>query len=70
MSDTVRIEYMMVNEQGQVTMNWTTVQGGVENNPQVYIPRAMEVKRFSSNPSTIRVRAISEQTNRIVDLFP
>jgi len=71
MSDTVRIEYMMLSEQGIVIMNWTTAQGGVENNPQIYVPRALDVKRsLSPNPSTSRVRVISEQTNRIVDMFP
>ena len=71
MSDTVRIEYMTVSDHGSVITDWTTAQSGVENNPQIYVPRALQVKRsLSPNPSTSRVRIISEQTNRIVDLFP
>jgi hypothetical protein len=69
--DTVRIEYMMVNERGEITLNWTTLQGSIENNPQIYVPRAFQVKNgYGEDPKQMRVRVISEQTNRIVDLFP
>ncbi len=68
--DTVRIEYMILSNQGNVTMNWTTWQGGIENNPQIYIPRAIQTKNSGhAHPKNVRVRVISEQNNRIVDLF-
>jgi len=67
--DTVRIEYMLVGFSGQVLQDWTTVQGSVENNPQVYIPRAMNLKSSQGNIHTARVRVVSEQTNRIVDII-
>ena len=69
--DTVRIEYMLVNSSGYVIMNWTTVQGSIQNNPQIYVQRALQVKRsMSSNMCPARVRVVSEQSNRIVDIFP
>ena len=69
--DTVRIEYMLVNSSGYVIMNWTTVQGSVMNDPQVYVQRALSVKRsMSTGACPARVRVVSEQTNRIVDIFP
>ena len=68
--DTVRIEYMLVNGPGDaVIQNWTTMQGSVQNDAQVYVPRAMELKRNMSAVHNARVRVVSEQTNRIVDLF-
>jgi hypothetical protein len=69
--DTVRIEYMLTNSDDAVIINWTTVQGSVENNPQVYIPRALQTKRnMSTHVCPARVRVVSEQSNRIVDIFP
>ena len=71
MIDTVRIEYMLVNGPGDaVIQNWTTMQGSVQNDPQIYVPRAMQMKRTMSVTHTARVRVVSEQTNRVVDLFP
>ena len=71
MIDTVRIEYMVLNHKGVVLCDWTLSEGSVENNPQIYTPRAMQVKRGQNCvPYTIRVRVVSEQTNRMVDLFP
>jgi hypothetical protein len=67
--DTVRIEYMLVGMSGQVIQDWTTVQGSVENNAQVYIPRAMNLKLSQGNIHNARVRVVSEQTNRIVDII-
>jgi hypothetical protein len=68
--DTVRIEYMLVNGPGDaVIQNWTTMQGSVQNDAQVYVPRAMELRRTMSVNYAARVRVVSEQTNRIVDLF-
>ena len=68
--DTVRIEYMLVNGPGDaVIQNWTTMQGSVQNDAQVYVPRAMELKRNMGSVHNARVRVVSEQTNRIVDLF-
>jgi hypothetical protein len=68
--DTVRIEYMLVSPTGQaVIQNWTNMQGSVQNDPQIYVPRAMELKRTMSVNCAARVRVVSEQTNRIVDLF-
>lgn len=67
--DTVRIEYMLVGSNGAVIQNWTTMQGSVQNDPQIYVPRAMELRRTMSVNYAARVRVVSEQTNRIVDLF-
>jgi hypothetical protein len=67
--DTVRIEMMLVGPSGQVLQNWTTMQGSVENNPQVYIPRAVNIKSYQGDINTARVRVVSEQTNRIVDII-
>lgn len=70
--DTVRIEYMLVGLSGQVVQDWTIVQGSVENNTQVYVPRAMNVKASQSqghNIRSARVRVVSEQTNQMVDIF-
>jgi hypothetical protein len=67
---TVRIEYMVVNRNGSVLTNWCTTEGSVQNDPQVYIPRAYAVaERFSQPNLTPRVRIIDEQTNRIVDIL-
>jgi hypothetical protein len=68
--DTVRIECMLVNGQGNVIQNWTIMQGSVQHDPQIYVQRALEVKRTQSINYTARVRVVSEQTNRIVDMFP
>jgi hypothetical protein len=68
--DTVRIEMMLVGLSGQVIQNWTTSQGSIENNAQVYVPRALNLKQTQSQIHTVRVRVVSEQTNRIVDMFP
>jgi hypothetical protein len=67
--DTVRIEMMLVGPSGQVLQNWTTMQGSVENNAQVYVPRALSLKQTQSQIHTARVRVVSEQTNRIVDII-
>lgn len=66
---TVRIEFMSLNNQGSVIQNWTTVSGSVQNDPQIYVPRAYEVKRNMSINYTARVRVVDEQTNRIVDII-
>jgi hypothetical protein len=68
---TVRIEYMIVNVVGSVINNWTTCEGSVQNDPQVYIPRAYAAAtRFSPgmNGHKARVRIVDEQTSRIVDM--
>ena len=68
--DTVRIEYMLVSDTGDaVIQNWTTIQGSIINNPNDYIPRALSVKKGMSVSHTARVRVVSEQTNRIVDII-
>lgn len=68
--DTVRIEYMMVNGDGAVVMNWTTHAGSVQNDPQVYVTRAYSMlNAFSNNRDRVRVRVVSEKTNRIVDII-
>jgi hypothetical protein len=69
---TVRIEYMIVNVIGSVITNWCTTEGSVQNDPQVYIPRAYAaVARFSQGMTGLkaRVRIVDEQTNRIVDMI-
>ena len=71
--DTVRIEFMLIGLSGQVVQNWTTIQGSVENNAQIYVPRAMNVKRSQGqdmNTRTVRVRVMNEQTNQLVDMIP
>ena len=71
--DTVRIEFMLIGLSGKVIQDWTTIQGSVENNAQVYVPRALNVKKSQSqdiNTRTVRVRVVSEQTNQMVDMFP
>jgi hypothetical protein len=68
---TVRIEFMVVNVTGSVISNWNTFEGSVQNDPQIYVPRAYQaVLRFSQGMSghKARVRVVDEQTNRIVDL--
>jgi hypothetical protein len=70
--DTVRIEYMIIGLSGQVVQDWTVIQGSIENSAQVYVPRALNVQRSQShnhNTRTARVRVVSEQTNRIVDMI-
>lgn len=69
--DTVRIEYMLVNSNDTVIINWTAVEGSVMNDPQIYVPRALTAKRgYSTHACPARVRVVSEQTNRVVDIFP
>jgi len=68
---TVRIEYMVVNVIGSVLTNWCVTEGSVQNDPQVYIPRAYAAAtRFSQgmNGHKARVRIVDEQTSRIVDM--
>ena len=68
--DTVRIEYMMLNADNSIIMNWTPYAGSVQNDPQIYMQRAYQAKRPQNcSPYTIRVRVVSEQTNRIVDII-
>lgn len=70
--DTVRIEYMIVNRDGNVIQNWTTTESSVQNDPQIYIPRAYAAaQRFSQSSNGIlgRVRIVNEQTSRMVDLI-
>jgi hypothetical protein len=68
--DTVRIEYMLVNDQGTVISNWTVMEGSIQNDAQVYVQRALQVRnRVGQGNWTPRVRVVSEQTNRIVDLI-
>jgi len=65
---TVRIEYMIVNVVGSVINNWTTCEGSVQNDPQVYIPRAYAAATRFSRGHKARVRIVDEQTSRIVDM--
>ena len=68
---TVRIEYMIVNRNGSVLTNWCVTEGSVQNDAQVYIPRAWTVaERFTQRSTGLlgRVRIVDEQTNRIVDM--
>ena len=68
--DTVRIEYMLVNDQGTVISNWTVMEGSIQNDAQVYVQRAHQVlNRVGQGNWKPRVRVVSEQTNRIVDLI-
>ena len=41
--DTVRIEYMILNG-SSVIQNWTNAEGSVQNDAQVYAPRALQLK--------------------------
>ena len=67
---TVRLECMIQSPKGQVLQNWTTQEGSIINDPQIYTPRAYQIKRRqNATPYTIRVRVVDEQTNRIVDLI-
>ena len=67
----VRIEMMMLGLSGQVVMDWTVCQGSIINNSQEITQRMMQVKRAqNATPYTVRVRAVSEQTGRIVDMIP
>jgi hypothetical protein len=68
---TVRIEYMVVNVIGSVLTNWCVTEGSVQNDPNVYIPRAYAAAvRFSQgmNGHKARVRIVDEQSSRIVDM--
>ena len=67
--DTVRIEYMIVGSKGAVIQNWTTVQGSIQNDPQIYLPRAVGVQDTHTGTNYARVRVVNEQTNRIVDIL-
>jgi hypothetical protein len=68
--DTVRVEYMLVNEQGLVLTGWATAEGGLFNDPQTYVYRAHQVRdRYTQGMSKARVRVVSEQTGRIVDII-
>ena len=71
---TVRLEFMIVNGQGNIIQNWMTAEGSVMNDPQTYIPKAYYIKNRHSDSNIhtqkiARVRVIDEQTNRIVDLI-
>lgn len=69
----VRIEFMICNNLGSVIANWCVSEGSVQNDPQIYVPRAYAVRTRHSQPMTglvARVRVVDEQTNRIVDMLP
>jgi hypothetical protein len=67
--DTVRIEYMILNGPS-VIQNWTNAEGSVQNDAQIYAPRAFQLKnRFSGESRQARVRIVSEQSNRVVDII-
>lgn len=68
--DTVRIEFMLINQQGAVVQNWTNAHGSVQNDPQIYLPRAVSLRNMQTSTYSARVRVVSEQTNRIVDILP
>ena len=68
---TVRIEYMIVNRNGSVLTNWCVTEGSVQNDPNVYLPRAYAAaQRFSQPMNGLlgRVRIVDEQNHRIVDM--
>ncbi len=69
--DTVRIEYMIVSEDGAwVISNWQALETNVMNDPQIYIPRGNQIlQRFNNGSGKPRVRVVSEQSNRIVDII-
>ena len=68
---TVRIEYMVVTESGNVTQSWTTCEGSIIPDPQIYVPRAYNIKtRLGTVGHKTRVRVIDEQTGRIVYMLP
>jgi hypothetical protein len=68
---TVRIEYMQISPNGSVITNWATCQGSIQNDAQIYFPRAYNAKyTFESSGHKTRIRVIDEQTNRIVDMIP
>ena len=68
---TVRIEYMVVNENGSVIQNWITCEGSIQNDAQIYFPRAhLAQHRLGMSGHKTRVRVIDEKTNRIVDMLP
>ena len=67
--DTVRIEYMILNG-SSVIQNWTNAEGSVQNDAQVYAPRAINLQnRYSNENRQARVRIVSEQSNRVVDIM-
>ena len=69
--DTVRIEYMIVTENGSVIQNWMTCEGSIQNDAQIYFPRACNAQyRLGTSGHKTRVRVVNEQTNRIVDMIP
>lgn len=67
MAGTVRIEFMIMGQDGTVPLgNWQTAEGGVIDNPQDYVRRAHQVKdRFKRS----RVRVVNEQTGSVVDFI-
>ena len=69
---TVRIEYMTVNVVGSVINNWTTCEGSVQNDAQIYVPRGYAARMRYSQPNSglvARIRIVDEQTSRIVDMI-
>lgn len=67
--DTVRIEYMLMNG-SSVVQNWTNAEGSVQNDAQIYVPRAINLQnRYSNDKRQARVRVVSEQSNRVVDII-
>lgn len=68
--DTVRIEYMIVTENGTVIQNWITCEGSIQNDTQIYFPRACNAQyRLGMSGHKTRVRVVNEQTNRILDIL-
>lgn len=67
--DTVRIEYMLLSGTS-VIQNWTNAEGSIQNEAQIYVPRAINIQnRFSNKNRQARVRVVSEQSNRVVDIL-
>lgn len=69
--DTVRIEYMLLSGTS-VIQNWTNAEGSIQNDAQIYVPRALNIQNRYYNSryqARVRVRVVSEQSNRVVDIL-
>lgn len=71
--DTVRLEYMRyLKETGHVLDSWycPVSYAQTKSNIETYFPRAMQIiKQVSTAHDSVRVRVISNKTNRVVDII-
>lgn len=73
-TSTVRIEYMIFNTEHMVIESPWQIASSCSNDPSVYLPmvyrlRYEKLRNYSTMKQVVRIRVVSEQTERIMDMI-